>query len=57
MEKGITRQEEEDEDQKSQHEDDPGEGQEEMLEGQVRGQHEVLHCGMWLYETQHVRKY
>lgn len=34
MEQGVTCQEEEDEDQKSQHEDDPGEGQEQMLEGQ-----------------------
>lgn len=33
MEQGITRQEEEDKDQKPQHEDDSGEGQEQMLEG------------------------
>lgn len=33
MEEGITRQQEEDKDQKSQHEDDSGEGQEQMLEG------------------------
>ena len=34
MEKGITRQEEEDKDQKSKHEDDSGEGQKQMLDGQ-----------------------
>lgn len=34
MEEGITRQQEEDKDQKSQQEDDSGEGQEQMLEGQ-----------------------
>lgn len=33
MEKGVTRQEEEDEDQKSKHEDNSGESQEQMLEG------------------------
>lgn len=33
MEEGITRQQEEDKDQKSKHEDDSREGQEQMLEG------------------------
>lgn len=34
MEQGITRKKEEDKDHKAQHEDNSGEGQEQMLEGQ-----------------------
>lgn len=36
MEQRITRKEEEDKDQKAQHEDDSGEGQEQMLEGEKK---------------------
>lgn len=42
MEQGVTRQKEEDKDQKSQHEDDSGKGQEQMLEGQ-RGKRKLFH--------------
>lgn len=34
MEQGVARKQEEDKDQKAQHEDDSGEGEEQMLEGQ-----------------------
>lgn len=45
MEQSVTRQKEEDKDQKSQHEDDSGEGQEQMLEGQ-RGKRQLSQFNM-----------